>query len=298
MASSNPTLPSRRKRKSNSWKDIDQTVKPKAMSSTSERRIWMGRLKIAGLVIACAGVLVAALQLASVIEAGPELLTKAGESLPIETIEIETDGSLEREWLLEYLDIRADENLLSVDLASLKERLERIGQVETAEVERRFPSSLAVTLTEREPIARILAQRANGEKLLLFVDQSGTVFEGQNIDLSLERSIPFLDGVALRKEGDGYSRIEGIEPLATLLSEARSIAPHIYRRWRVVSLEARDRVITRGNAAKEVVFDSRADFRNQLGRLDYILDHYRSARLGNIGHVDLTLGEQVPVRSL
>ncbi|MDQ8204416.1 FtsQ-type POTRA domain-containing protein [Pelagicoccus sp. SDUM812003] len=268
------------------------------MSSASERRIWIGRLKTFGLLVSIVGVVVAALQLASFVEAGPELLTKAGESLPIRSIAIETDGSLERDWLTERLEIPENENLLSVDLSALKAKLESVGQIENAEVERLFPDTLIVTVKERQPIARLLAQRANGERMLLFVDESGHVFEAERMDKSLVNSLPFLDGVALRREGSAFSRIENIAPLASLLQEARAIAPHIYKRWRIVSLEKQDRLIARGKAAKEVVFDTRQDFRDQLGKLDYILDHYRSARTGIIDHVDLTLGDQVPVRSL
>lgn len=258
----------------------------------------MSRFKATGLVLAAIGVVVAALQLAQMIDGGPDLITKAGESLPLRAVEVDTDGSLDRDWLLSYLEVSEDENLLSIDLVAMKERLERIGQVESAEVERRFPDTLVVSVKEREPIARILAQRSNGETLKLFVDTEGFVFEGQQIDANLARSLPFLDGVALRREGQSFSRIEGIGPLAELLSEARTLAPHIYRRWRIVSLEKEDRLIAKGEAAKEVVFDTGADFRQQLGKLDYILDYYRGGRGGVIDHVDLTLGEQVPVRSL
>ena len=258
----------------------------------------MARFKTFGLVVAVVGVLVAALQLTSFIEAGPELLTKAGESLPIKEVQIDTDGSLDHEWLLSQLAIAEDENLLSIDLSALKDKLESVGQIENAELERLFPDTLVVSVKERQPIARLLAQRPSGERILLFVDEAGYVFEAQSIDKGLANSLPFIDGVALKREGDRFSQIEGIAPLATLLQEARSIAPHIYRRWRVISLEEKDRLIARGKAAREVVFDTRQDFRDQLGKLDYILDHYLSARTGIIDHVDLTLGDQVPVRSL
>ncbi|EDY80590.1 POTRA domain, FtsQ-type family [Verrucomicrobiia bacterium DG1235] len=268
------------------------------MSSASERRVWFGRAKVACMVLAFVVVVGAALHFAPRIEGGPELLTKAGESMPVAIIDIETDGSLTRDFILDCLSVPEDANLLSVDLDTLKERLESVGQIESAVVSRRFPDALVVTIAERQPIARLLAQRPNGEKLMLFVDQEGEVFEADRLDAKFSRSLPFLDGVALSKKEEGFSRIEEIAPLADLLSEAQAIAPHLYSRWRVVSLEREDRLIAKGPVAKEVVFDRNADFRRQLGKLDYILDYYRSARIGKIESVDLTLGDQVPVRSL
>ncbi len=298
MAARNPTSNSRRKRKANTWKDIDQSVKPKAMSSASERRIWMGRLKVTGAALLFVGVFAAALHFLPRLEAGPEILTKAGESVPIQVIDVHSDGNLERDYILRRMDVPQDANLLSIDLDLLKERLESIGQVESGVVSRRFPDALEVSITERKPIVRILAQRPNGETLKLFVDEEGVVFEADRMDPKVARTLPFLDGVALSKEEFGYSRIENIGPLAELLSEAQAIAPHIYNAWRVVSLERDDRLITKGRGAKEVVFDRYANFRSQLGRLDYILDDCRSKRRGEIESVDLTLEDQVPVRFL
>lgn len=298
MATRTPTPANRRKRKANTWKDIDQSVKPKAMSSASERRVWMGRVKATLSVVAVVLALGGALYFLPKLEAGPELLTKAGESLPISNIDVVTNGSLDRAYILKVLNVAEDANLLSVDLDDMKERLESIGQVKAAVVSRRFPDALEVTVVEREPMARILAQRSNGERLMLFVDDSGEVFEGDRLDPKIARSLPFLDGVALSKKEEGFSRIENIGPVANLLSEARAIAPHLYSGWRIVSLERENRLIAKGKNAKEVVFDQNADFRNQLGKLDYILDYYRSSQVGGIESVDLTLGDQVPVRSL
>jgi len=298
MAARSKSLDKRRARKPTTWKDIDQSVKPKAMSPASERRVWMGRAKVAAMGLACVGVVVAALQLAAFVDAGPELLTKAGESMPIESIEVSTDGNLQREFLIETMGVDSDANLLGVDLDLLKERLESLGQVSSAVVARRFPDALVVSVAERHPIARILAQRSNGEKLLLFVDASGHVFEAQSLDTSVARTLPFLAGIALRREDEGFAAIEGIDALAALLSEASAIAPHLYRRWQVVSLEQEGRIIAKGPLAKEVVFDAASDFRAQLGKLDYIIDYYRGARAEGVGRVDLTLGGQVPVKPL
>ncbi len=268
------------------------------MSSASERRVWMGRIKVTGVTLLFVAVIAGALHFLPKLEGGPEILTKAGESMPIQLIDVQTDGNLERDYVLRQLGVPEDANLLSVDLDLLKARLEAIGQVQSAVVSRRFPDALEVTIKERQPIVRILAQRPNGETLKLFVDEEGNVFEADRMDPKISRTLPFLDGVALSKKDDGYSRIEGIKPLADLLSEAQAIAPHLYRRWQIVSLERDDVLIAKGKSAKEVIFARNEDFRNQLGKLDYILDYYRSSQNGRIESVDLTLGDQVPVRSL
>ncbi len=285
------------RRSPSSWKDIDQSVKPKAMSSVSARRVWVGRAKVAGIVVALVGVLVAALRFSSFLEAGPDLLTRAGETLPIRHVEIATDGSLSRNWVLRALAIEAEANLLSVDLAGMKSKLEAVGQVRAAEIERRFPDTLAVSIEERQPMLRLLAQKSNGERLLLFVDGTGAVFEGEQIDPSVARALPFVEGVGLKRDGQGFAPIAGVEPVARLIEEARTLAPHLYRSWRVISLERSPEIVVKSQGAKEIRFLGAKSYAQQLGRLDYILDHYRSDVSQELASVDLTLNNQVPVKS-
>jgi len=295
MAARNPTSSTKRKRKANTWKDIDQSVKPKAMSSASERRVWIGRAKLFGGILFLGAVLAGALHYAPQIEGGSDVIAKAGESLPVANIDVQTDGNLEREHLLRALDVPEEANLLSVDLESMKERLESIGQVEKAVITRRFPDTLEVTVSERTPIMRLLVQRSNGETLNLFVDTQGVVFEADRLDPRISRRLPFLFGVDLSKKEEGFSDVRDIEPLADLLSEAQAIAPHIYSTWRIMSLEQEDRLIAKGKFVKEVVFDRNTDFRDQLAKLDYILDYHRGNGSGPLKRIDLTLGDQVPV---
>lgn len=285
----------RRKRNANTWKDIDQSVKPKAMSSASEKRIWKGRAKAAGAVVFLAALITGGVYLAPKLEGGPELLTQAGESLPLATIDIQTNGSLPESLILEKLDIPSDANLLSVDLGELKSRLESIGQVENVVVSRRFPDALEVTIVEREPIVRLLVQGAHTEKQTLYADKTGVVFKAERLDPSVSERLPFIFGIKLAKNDRGFSQIAEIEPLADLLSEARAIAPHLYSRWQVVSLEEENKVIAKGKSPKQVVFDRNSDFRDQLGRLDYILDDLRGTVREPLKSIDLTLGDQVPV---
>lgn len=297
MAARTAESPSRSRRRATDWKDIDQTVKPRAMSSVAERRIWLRRARIAALSLAGAMVVAAALRFASFVDHAPGLLTRAGEALPVKRVTVESDGPISTDWTLRYLDWQDGRNLLDVDIAGMKSRLERVGQVRSAEVERVFPDELRIRIQERAPVARIFAQRASGEKLVLYVDAEGAVFEGIALAASTIRFLPLLDGISLSREGEGYSRIEGMGTVAKLLDESRELAPHLYRSWTVVSLAESPQIVVKGRLAKAAVFSPDEDFRTQLARLDYILDYHRGRLLSDVSRVDLTLGAQVPVTS-
>lgn len=300
MASRSPTTTKRRKTKAKSktWKDISQSVKPKAMSSASERRVLMSRLKIAGCVLAVIAVVAAALQFSSVWREAPELLTKAGESLPIKTIEIETDGSLSRVWVNNHLDLGEEANLLSVDISGIESKLKAIGQVKKVEVERRFPDTLRVLIEERRPVARMVAQRSNGERLFMYVDADGILFESEWVEPATSNRLPYLEVKSLKKVGDRYLPVDDVKPAMRLLEVASGVAPHIYGTWRVLTVSESHRISVSSPRVKEAIFHAKHDYIQQLARLDYILDYYRTRQSEPIGHVDLTLGDQVPVKSL
>ncbi len=283
-------------RKSRSWKDIDQDVKAKSMSATALKRVVFSKCRRIALysiiVLAIAG----GSKLLLMTEGVSVALTKAGKSLPIERIEVESDA-LSREWVLEFLQLEENgTNLLGVDLDRMKERLEAQAQVASARIARQLPGTLFISLEERDPVARVLAEDVQRGRITLLVDGSGVVYEGIGYDAKRVAALPFLDGIRLKRFGAGYRSIDGMEVVSKLLRETREIAPHIYRTWKVVSLEDFPKLIVRSNFAKEIVFEPvDTDYRRQLSELDYIIDYHKGHSIRSIAKVDLTMNSQVPV---
>ena len=296
MATKRKTTPSR---KSRSWKDIDQNVKPKSMSDVARKRLLMQRVRKFALIavaIMVGGFVGRAVLLS---EKGPELLAKAGRELPVREIEVESDGSITRKWILEYLDLdREKVDLLTLNLVELKERLMEVPQIQTAEVARKFPDTLAISISERVPIAKIAAVDKRGSRAILTVDGEGVVYSGVNYSKKRLKRLPYLDGIRLKRSAaGGFENVLGMDEVARLFYEASAYAPGIYSTWSVVSLEALPSIITKSKAARKVVFQP-SGYRDQLARLDYILDYYRGNLLNPIPVVDLTLGSQVPVKAV
>lgn len=283
-------------RKSRSWKDIDQDVKAKSMSSTALKRAIFSRCRklafCAIFVLALAG----GAKLILMTEGVSAALTRAGKSLPIKQIEIESDA-LSREWVLSYLDLdHGASNLLGIDLEALKERLEVNAQVSSVKIARQLPDTLFISIQEREPIARVLAEDVERGRITLLVDRNGVVYEGIGYDSRRISVLPFLDGIRLKRDEGQYETIEGMALVGKLLTETLEIAPHIYRTWKVVSLEALPKVIVKSDFAREIVFEPvSTDYRRQLAELDYIIDYHKSHSYKSIAKVDLTMNSQVPV---
>ena len=283
-------------RKTNSWKDIDQDVKAKGISKTAFKRILLSRCRVVGAIAGAFLILAAALKLFVMNEDLSVSLSKAGRALPVKAILLDSDA-LPRDWVLEYLDLSDRElDLLGLDIGQLKTKLESHPQALSVEIARQLPDTLFISVNEREPVAKVLAEDARRGRLTLLVDRYGIVYEGIGYGVKQIKSLPYLDGIRLRQAEGGFEPLIGMEPVANLLSQAREVAPHLYQSWKVVSLAEYPRLIVRSGFVREVVFEKdKSDFRRQISRLDYIVDYYKSHAYSKVAKVDLTMNSQVPV---
>jgi cell division septal protein FtsQ len=213
---------------------------------------------------------------------------------PIEEIVVLTDGVLSDEWINQRLQIPPEVGLMEVDIQAIKDRLEADGQVEAATISRRFPTTLIVSLTERAPVARLATQQGNGPVDVFVVAVDGVVYRGFGYDRQHLYSLPFLDGIRLKRSGDRFAPISRLDDVVSLFSVARQIAPHLCREWRIVVLDRRPFVVIRTKEVEEIIFEPGA-YRQQLARLDYILDHYRRMPGDRPSRIDLSFKNQAAV---
>ena len=73
----------------------------------------------------------------------------------VQTIELQTDGTLQREQVLKAADLHEGANIFSVNLARMRDRIQQLPQADEVEVMRRLPSEIAIRIVERKPVAWI-----------------------------------------------------------------------------------------------------------------------------------------------
>src|SRR6478609_1168009 len=78
----------------------------------------------------------------------------------LSTIEVQTDGTLQRDQVLKFAQLREGLNIFSINLAQIHERLQRLPQVDDVQVERKMPNEIDIQITERKPIAWITSEKA------------------------------------------------------------------------------------------------------------------------------------------
>jgi cell division protein FtsQ len=70
-------------------------------------------------------------------------------------IEVQTDGTLQRDQILKTAGLREGENIFSINLSQVQERLQQLSQVSEVQVVRKMPGEIDIRLVERRPVALI-----------------------------------------------------------------------------------------------------------------------------------------------
>jgi len=230
---------------------------------------------------------------------------------PLKNIALNNPGGvLDHAWLIRALALPKNIDMMELNLPALRDRLLANPQIRAATLTRRFPDTLAITLEERAPVARLLVQRAPAlppDELLAASD--GTLYAGANYQPARLATLPYLADVPVRPtapNAPAYAPIDGMTFIADLIATARANIPNLYANWRSISLKryADDRVLIVNNADNsQVIFGIRDNFLTQAARLDYIMDNLETNAPpghGPLRTIDLSVGDtpggvQVPV---
>jgi cell division protein FtsQ len=281
-----------------SWKEIDQAVAGRKLSSKGRMRLFTSSGNTLLLVLLAAVVGWGVWEIRRTVHGGGGAGGSSVTHMPLKEVVLITDGVLTQDWLNGALAIPANSSLMELDLFALRDRLLRNGQVAGADLRREFPDTLVVSLQERAPVLRAIVQESGVEPRSLLIARDGVAYEGSGYDSLMVNALPFLDGVKLVRGRDGFVPVEGMAEVSDMISAAQNNAPHLFRSWRVVSLaRLRDynEIVVRTRDIPEIVFNRRQDFTRQLARLDYIVDYTRTQSEATVRKVDLSIGSQVPV---
>ena len=286
------------------WRDVQQTITPKAMSSEGRKRLIIGTTKSVAALVALGLAVWGGYELMQTWETNPAAIRAPVKSEPIKTVETHSDGVLDKDWVLRVLALPKDASLMELDLPALQARLLQSGQVKTAVLTRKFPATLIVMLEERWPVARLHAQVGDAEPKDLLAARDGVIYEGMCYDPNMVGGLPYLADVTLRRIHGQFQPIPGMDKVAELLTTAKANIPDLYRNWQIVSLaryEADGFIIVHARDIKDIIFGTReSDFYRQIAQLDLIVEVSHLETDHPAVSVNLAIGEtqggaQVPV---
>lgn len=270
-----------------SWRDIPQDVRVRGVSEPGRRRYWLSIFKGVFAFAFIGGLVWGLIALVATIETNPGQVDQP----PVRKMNVDTDGVLTNEWVFRTLGIPKSATLLELDLGKLQERLMASNQLRTATLSKQFPSTLRVVITERSPVARILAQDGTGNQRTLLVAKDGVVYEGECYEPAFIAQLPWLEGVRLVRRNGRFAPVPGMVALTELLTKVRYECEHLYPLFQFVSLdrlESDAEIVVRSPECLGLVFSTRQDYFKQLAYLDYIRDILAPTSEAPLARIDLT----------
>jgi cell division septal protein FtsQ len=112
----------------------------------------------------------------------------------LSTIEVQTDGTLQREQILKVADLHEGENIFKVNLGRVRDRLQELPQVDEVQVVRKLPGEIDVQVIERKPIAWI-----TGEKQITdpFASEGAFLVDARGVLMKEKKLLPEYLGLPL-----------------------------------------------------------------------------------------------------
>src|SRR5712675_2519266 len=115
----------------------------------------------------------------------------------LSTIDVQTDGPLQREQILHTADLHEGENVFRVNLSEVHDRLQQLPQVDEVQVVRKLPSEIDIKLIERKPIAWITSEKGMDNpfspEAAFLVDARGILMKEKKL-LSEYLGLPLITG--------------------------------------------------------------------------------------------------------
>src|SRR5437763_7916632 len=110
------------------------------------------------------------------------------------TIEVQTDGTLQRDQILSVADLREGENIFRVHLARVHDRLQDLPQVDAVEVIRKLPGEIDIRIVERKPIAWITSEKQIADP---FASDAAFLVDARGVWMKEKKLLPEYLGLPL-----------------------------------------------------------------------------------------------------
>jgi cell division septal protein FtsQ len=112
----------------------------------------------------------------------------------LKTIELQTDGTLQREQVLNAADLHEGENIFSVNLARVRDRIQELPQIDDVEVMRQMPGEIDIRIVERKPVAWLTSDKEISDP---FVSDAAFLVDARGVLMKQKKLLPEYLGLPL-----------------------------------------------------------------------------------------------------
>lgn len=218
----------------------------------------------------------------------------------VEKIEFRTDGSLTKEWLGGFLNLKPSSKLSEVNIFKIKDDLESMGQIHSANVERVFPSTLRIGISERLPFARVSGFAPASDGRIYAMSRDGKIFLCKNFE-GMENLVEIIG--AKTKAHFSFEKMDyaHAEELFAFWALVKKRFPDFSKTLKVLDVSQMDSLTLPGIKAYSSlgieIFFIKGDYEKQLDRLEYILAYAAEKNISKIKKIDLSLKDRAIVET-
>ncbi|HTI73242.1 MAG TPA: FtsQ-type POTRA domain-containing protein [Candidatus Limnocylindria bacterium] len=232
------------------------------------------------------------------------------DSLAVRRIPIEVDGVLPIEEIRQLSGIRPGQNILSINLPAVRERLQRHPRIEDAAISVEFPETLRISIKERFPLARVTPLAGMGISASYLLDATGHVLPALQPGrapgdvVESELALPLITGYLHHQNSNDDYRDPQL--LAALHFLADFDAADISSKAQIVSIDVSEPgflTVKTGTGASVVFLASETDFVRPLRQWNDV--EAKAAEISQqtgiprlIGSLDLSVTNHAPLRWL
>ncbi len=109
-------------------------------------------------------------------------------------IGMKTDGALQREQVLKAADLHEGENIFSVNLDQVRDRLQQLAQVDEVQVVRKLPAEIDIEIVERKPVAWITSDKELSDP---FSSEAAFLVDARGVLMKEKKLLPEYLGLPL-----------------------------------------------------------------------------------------------------
>jgi len=194
----------------------------------------------------------------------------------VQTIELQTDGTLQREQVLKAADLHEGANIFSVNLASVRDRIQQLPQADEVEVVRKLPGEIDIRIVERKPVAWITSEKEINDP---FTSDAAFLVGARGVLMKQKKMLPEYLGLPLIVGCSG----ESLEAGKTVESPEAKTALELLRltetsflqtrfQIREIDISKSYRLLVTDKNRSRVLFGLN-DLEEQLRRLQVFLDY-------------------------
>src|SRR5438046_4390713 len=154
-------------------------------------------------------------------------------------IDVQTDGTLQRDQVLKTADLREGANIFEVNLAHVHRVLQQLPQVDEVEVVRKLPGEIDIRILERKPIAWITSEKQISDPfqsdVAFLIDARGVLMKEKKL-LPEYLGLPLITGCSAESLEPGKT-VESFEAKAALELLRQSTASFMQTRFQVREID-------------------------------------------------------------